>query len=128
MCKVSDSLKLCTCGDQIDYEKDHWVLHRFNKDKDDSFIVGEPMMFPTLDQETQEKNIESLLNQLNNNKNIFDFPIELQNKDRLAFCFYFDEQPNYYGFEYKEGKWKNIDPDFIEWMWKHDEKLHGVIK
>lgn len=128
MCKLLDNIKLCTCNLPLDKEKNYWVYYKFNKHKDESYIVGEVMALPQIEEEIQKGNIITLLHQLNTNKEIFDTPIQVNSKDRIALCFLFNDVYVYYGFEFKKGKWKSIDPDFIEWMWHHDKIKEGVIK
>lgn len=130
MCKISNKLKLCTCKTKNVYTlKNFWVLHRLVKGKNE-MVLGEimlPYYNPLVDVKLNEKTLLSLLNE----GNVFDFDIELKDKDLLHVALKFegdDWQHNDYGFEFKKGKWKNVDYDPLGWMWHHEEFMFGKIK
>ena len=128
MCTISKKLKLCTCKTKNVYQlKNFWELHRFVKGKEE-IVLGEtimPYFNPLVDVKLNEKTILKLLNE----GNIFDFEIELKDKDllHLAFTFEGNEEHNNYGFEFKKAKWKNTDHDSLSWMWHHEEYKYGKI-
>ncbi|RNL54168.1 hypothetical protein [Pedobacter jejuensis] len=129
MCTISNKVKLCT-GNTKDVTKlkNYWILNRFVKGKSD-IVLGEvimPYFNPSVDVGLNEDTLLKLLNE----GNVFDFDIELKDKDllHLAFKFNGDEQHNNYGFEFKKGKWKNVGHDFLTWMWHHEEYKYGKIK
>lgn len=128
MCKISNEIKLCSCNTDIDQLKHYWVLHRFNKDKD-LLLVGETMLPSFFDPKLEKYNRKTLLQMLNNNM-AFDKPVSIHHKDRLEVSFKFSELNNRvaYGFEFNNGKWKNIEPCSIEWAFHHDQNENGSIK
>ena len=130
MCKISNKLKLCTCSTKDATKlKNYWVLHRFVKGKMFD-ILGETMMpyqNSLVDEKLNKKTLLSLLNE----GNVFDFDIELNDKDLLHLAFTFKgnhEEHNDYGFEYKNGKWRVSDYEAFVWMWRHEEYKYGKIK
>ena len=130
MCTISNKLKLCSCKTKDVYTlKNFWVLHRFVRGKDE-YILGETMMpcvNPLVDDELNERNLSALLN----DGQVFDFDIQLKNKDLLQLAFKFNgdkEQHNNYGFEFKNGKWKTVEYDLFGWMYHHEEFKYGKVK
>lgn len=129
MCTISSKLKLCTCSTKDVYTlKNFWVLHRYVKGKNDE-VVGEvilPYFNHLVDVELNEQTLQTLLNE----GNVFDFDLELKNKDllHLAFTFKGNKGYNNYGFEFKKGKWKNVGHDSLTWMWRHEEFKYGKVK
>lgn len=128
MCIISNKLKLCTCSTKDVYHlKNFWVLHRFVKGKE-IITLGE-VMLPYFNPLVNVKLNEATLLKMLNEGNIFDFDIELKNKDllHLAFKFKGSEDYNDYGFEFKKGKWGILGYDPLSWMWHHDEYRSGKI-
>lgn len=130
MCTISNKLKLCTCKTKDVYSlKNFWVLHRLVEGKNE-MVLGEvmlPYINPLVDVELNKKTLLSLLN----DGNVFDFDVELKNRDLLHIAFKFDGddwQHNDYGFEFKKGEWKNVEFDALGWMWHHEEFKYGKIK
>ena len=116
MCLISDKIKFCTCvATDIDiYELNHyWVLHRYNKDKNED-VMGSPVLPVHL--HTTEA---------------FDKNIELKRGDRLEVVLYnnqTDTEPLYYNFKYTGKIWKSIEPDCFDLMSRFDEVTAGEIK
>ena len=81
MCSTGDGFKLCTCSDDIDKEKPHWVLERFKINQEDIniIIVGSFESYYL-------ESIKYILEQLNNH-NPFDFDYKPKNKDLLTLNF-----------------------------------------
>src|SRR5690606_22081557 len=85
MCKVSDKLILYSCTQDINFEKNHWVLNRFVDGKND-IILGERNLPCRIDPLIVKTNIEKLTNMLNAT-NCFDFEAEFKDKDQLVLYF-----------------------------------------
>ena len=99
MCSTSDGFKLCTCSDEIDENKPHWVLERLKTNKNGSkFIV-----IGTFDVNYLE-NLEYVLEQLNNH-NPFDFDYKPRNRDLLTLKF---EEGEFNLFYYNK-RWTDFD-------------------
>ena len=99
MCSTSDGFKLCTCSDDIDKEKPHWVLERLKTKKNDNKF----MVIGTFDVNYLE-NLEYVLEQLNNH-NPFDFDYEPRNRDLLTLKF---EEGEFNLFYYNK-RWTDFD-------------------
>ena len=129
MCKVSDKIKLCTCGvNSVSKLKHYWILHRYNKAKND-IIIGDFMLPYMLDEKMLINNKAMLLKQLNE-ADAFDVELSPKNKDRLQLTFTCPGSKNQqitYGYSYKKGKWIEEDFDPLEWCWHHDEQKFGII-
>ena len=129
MCKVSDKIKLCTCGvNSVDQLKHYWILHRYNKLKN-NIIIGEFMLPYMLDEKMLIYNKAMLLNRLSE-ADAFDLELSPKSKDRLQLTFTCpdtNEQQITYGYSFKKGKWVEEDFDPLEWSWHHDEQKIGII-
>jgi len=127
MCKVSSSLKLCTC-DAKKLPENYWIFHRFNAEKE-WYVVGETMLPYFISADDDEFN-RNLLLKLLNEKDVFDIEMNPQNKDRLQLTFKPSTKSHciYYGFEYLNGKWIHSSYDWHEWQWHHDRELSGEIR
>ena len=99
MCSTSDGFKLCTCSDEIDENKPHWVLERLKINKKGSKF----MVIGTFDVNYLE-NLEYVLEQLNNH-NPFDFDYEPRNRDLLTLKF---EEGEFNLFYYNK-RWTDFD-------------------
>ena len=99
MCSTSDGFKLCTCSDDIDENKPHWVLERLkiNKNGRKFMVIG------TFDVNYLE-NLEYVLEQLNNH-NPFDFDYKPRNRDLLTLKF---EEGEFNLFYYNK-RWTDFD-------------------
>ncbi len=129
MCTISDKIILCTCEiKDVDQLKHYWILYRFDPEKG-VLLVGEPISLYEFLQKDNPDNPLLLRDKLNN-ENLFDQPLEFKNKDRLQISIHFTENRNttYFGFEYKNGKWKILEFDFFDWKSQHVEIKEGKIK
>lgn len=130
MCKVSNKIKLCTCGvNSVSKLKHYWILHRYNKLKN-NIIIGEFMLPYMIDEKILINNKAILLKRLNE-ADVFDVELFPKNKDRLQLTFTCpgaDNQKITYGYSYKKGKWVEEDFDPLEWSWYHDQERFGTIK
>ena len=99
MCSKSDGFKLCTCSDDIDEDKPHWILERLKTKKNGSKF----MVIGTFDVNYLE-NLEYVLEQLNNH-NPFDFDYEPRNRDLLTLKF---EEGEFNLFYYNK-RWTDFD-------------------
>lgn len=130
MCTISNKLKLCTCKTKEVYNLKHfWVLHRWVKGKNE-MVLGQPVL-PYYNSLVDIKLNKNILLTLLNEGNIFDFDIELKDKDLLHIAFKYNDddwQHHDYGFEFKKGKWRDTEYDALTWMWHHEEFKYGKIK
>lgn len=134
MCKVSDKLKLCTCGvDDINELPHYWILYKY-ADKG-IWRVGQPIFPAVIGERTETHNIDTLQKLLNDG-NCFDFEVKLEENDRLVFTFTCVDNANMmvsshrgnyleYTFVWKNGAW--IIGDWNPFRINLDEKLKGEI-
>ena len=118
MCSTSDGFKLCTCSDDIDKEKPHWVLERLktNKNGIEFMVIG------TFDVNYLE-NLEYVLEQLNNH-NPFDFDYRPRNRDLLTLKF---EEGEFNLFYYNK-RWTDFD-EYAELEENQKEEIRkGFLK
>ena len=125
MCRLSDKLKLCTCGTEVHKLKNYWVFHRFTKGQFIN-VVGE-VMLPAYTDPSDHAYNKQLLPKLLNEGNIFDVELRPKNRDRLQLSFATTQANLDYGFEFRAGKWKEIEFDFLTWMWRHNAEESGKI-
>ena len=114
MCSKSDGFKLCTCSDDIDEDKPHWILERLKTKKNGSKF----MVIGTFDVNYLE-NLEYVLEQLNNH-NPFDFDYEPRNRDLLTLKF---EEGEFNLFYYNK-RWT----DFDEYEDLEENQKEGIRK
>jgi hypothetical protein len=131
MCKLTNNIKFCTCIDDnkdIEELNHYWILHRFNKDKNELYM-GMPMfpdhLLPGF------KDNEELLTKALNTPEAFDTNINLKSKDRIEVVIN-NKSNDYttynYTFEYKKGQWKPIESDCFELMNRYDKLATGKLK
>ena len=99
MCSKSDGFKLCTCSDDIDEDKPHWILERLKTKKNGSKF----MVIGTFDVNYLE-NLEYVLEQLNNH-NPFDFDYKPINRDLLTLKF----EDGEFNLFYYNKRWTDFD-------------------
>ena len=99
MCSTSEGFKLCTCSDEIDENKPHWILERLKTKKNGSKF----MVIGTFDV-NYLKNLEYVLEQLNNH-NPFDFDYKPRNRDLLTLKFKDGE----FNLFYYNKRWTDFD-------------------
>jgi hypothetical protein len=118
MCSTSDGFKLCTCSDEIDENKPHWILERLKTKKNGSKF----MVIGTFDVNYLE-NLEYVLEQLNNH-NPFDFDYEPRNRDLLTLKFEGGE----FNLFYYNKRWTDFD-EYEELEENQKEELQkGFLK
>ena len=117
MCDLNGPFKLCSCDNDVNYSKPHWVLHR-NAIVDNPIkeiagvdigggleitvgIVSNPNMVNMLDI-IQERNILRRLNTIN----VFDFEYHPNENDEL---FIHEDEDDFIEFVFKKGKWRKVD-------------------
>lgn len=131
MCKLTNNIKFCTCIDDnknIEELNHYWVLHRFNKDKNE-LVMGLPM-FPDHLLPNFKDNEEQLTKALNTPE-AFDKNINLKSKDRIEVLLNNkanDNKSYNYTFEYKNGQWKPIESDCFELTNHYDRLIKGKLK
>ena len=132
MCKVSDKIKFCTCVDEntnIDELNHYWVLHRYNKDKNE-FLMGLPI-FPDHPHPMFKINDEILVNTLNSPE-AFDTHLVFKSEDRLeiVLCNNSKEVTSrfIYTFKYTGKTWKSIESDCFDLMNRFDQINTGELK
>ena len=83
MCKISDQIKFCTCGPDIDIEdlENYWIFYRRNPDKNE-MIIGDTLLPSELDPKDLAYNHQTLKKRINES-DAFDLPLESQSGDRL---------------------------------------------
>ncbi len=120
MCDLSGPFKLCTCGDEIDYDKPHWSLQMNLTDRVDSFEILGTMMDPFDREPTLADKLEVELN----SRNVFDFDYSPQENDSLTFYYNEDDSDS---FEYVNGKW--IQPSSLgQHTWDtFENRLEGYL-
>ena len=124
MCKISESITLCTCkAKSTESLKNYWSLHRIDKTKDLQ-IIGQAF-FPSsfFDPENYNKNSQAILKQLNE-KNIFDTELQFKPKDKLVIAF----GETIFAYIFSKGKWKSREYDYFELINEHNEINFGKIK
>ena len=47
MCDLNGPFRLCTCSDDIDYSKPHWILRMNNTNEGEDMMVNIGMMIPS---------------------------------------------------------------------------------
>ena len=118
MCDLSSSLKFCTCSDEVDKSKPHWIL-KTNCSEEyvdlNSIIVG------TLNSSFRIKS--EFANRLNE-ENLFDFDYTPNQNDHLIIKISSAES---YNFVYKSNKWIAKSPFGYKTSYKHQEEQQGYI-
>lgn len=87
-------------------------------------------MPPFIDPNTNEHNISTLENRLNEPE-AFDIELSPKERDRLQITFTIDKpysSPLFYCFVYRKEKWVNIDHDTFDLMSRFTEIISGKIK
>ncbi|MEY5049700.1 MAG: hypothetical protein RLZZ175_3059 [Bacteroidota bacterium] len=123
MCKISESITLCTCkAKSTESLKNYWSLHRFSNENE-SFIVGEVFMNYNFSIEDYNEMQQQLLLKLNKG-DIFDVIINFESNDKLviAIC------ETIFEFIYVEELWQCVDYDYFELVNNYKEISFGKIK
>lgn len=123
MCKISESITLCTCkAKSTESLKNYWSLHRLGKENDIS-IVGEVFMNYNFSIEDYNEMQQQLLLKLNEGS-IFDVVVNFESNDKLVIviCEIFFE------FVFIDGLWHCVDYDYFELENNYHEINFGKIK
>jgi len=121
MCDLNGPFRLCTCSEDIDYSKPHWILRMNNINDGEEMMVTIGMMTPVnLIDKIERRKILRRLNTIN----VFDFEYNPKDNDQLELNF---EEYDGYKFTFKNGKWK-----IEEWygehpIFEHQNTKEGVI-
>ncbi|MEJ7694025.1 hypothetical protein [Daejeonella sp.] len=122
MCKISSTLKLCTCATKDPYSlKNYWILQRPHSR--DEMILGETVLPHFLADGVDQFNQDTLLILLNEG-NCFDVILDHREKDTLELHLSCKEKNLVYAFDFKNGKWKLSEYDPFA---NHDEVKHGKV-
>jgi len=122
MCDLNGPFRLCSCSDNIDYTKPHWILRMNSVNNDVETMVTIGMMMPlNLINKTERRKILRRLNTVN----VFDFKYAPSENDQLKLNL---EEDDGYTFNFKKGKWV-----FEEWYGEHQEfeyknQKEGIIE
>ena len=121
MCDLNGPFRLCTCSEDIDYSKPHWILRMNNINDGEEMMVTIGMMTPiNLIDKIERRKILRRLNTIS----VFDFEYNPKDNDQLELNF---EEYDGYKFTFKNGKWK-----IEEWygehpIFEHQNTKEGVI-
>ena len=101
MCKIGE-FKLCTCSEEIDESKPHWVLERLSVSKNEikQVTIG-------IYRHEYITNIGFVVDKLNT-ENPFDFEYNPRQKDMLSLNF--DDVA--FTLIFTNGKWREFDDDY----------------
>jgi len=121
MCDFSGPFRLCTCSDDIDYSKPHWILRMNTTSEGEDIMVTIGMMNPlTLIDKIERRKILRRLNTVN----VFDFDYTPSENDQLELNF---EEDDGYKFTFKKGKWVLEDWYGEHQEFEHKDQKEGVI-
>ena len=121
MCDLNGPFRLCSCSEDIDYSKPHWILRMNNINDGEEMMVTIGMMTPiNLIDKIERRKILRRLNTIN----VFDFEYTPKDNDQLELNF---QEYDGYKFTFKNGKWK-----IEEWygehpIFEHQNTKEGVI-
>ncbi|MDB4024017.1 hypothetical protein N9464_02155 [Flavobacteriaceae bacterium] len=121
MCDLNGPFRLCSCREDIDYSKPHWILRMNNINDGEEMMVTIGMMTPiNLIDKIERRKILRRLNTIN----VFDFEYNPKDNDQLELNF---QEYDGYKFTFKNGKWK-----IEEWygehpIFEHQNTKEGVI-
>jgi len=130
MCIISDKIKFCTCVDdtiELDELNHYWILNRFNKDKDIHSLgtVMPPFNKFSKDYLINQQKLSNALSIVDS----FDKPIHFKESDRLKIILN-NKSENYedvmqFDYEYKSGKWHNIDDEDPFYIMDHFDGIYS---
>ena len=121
MCDLNGPFRLCSCSEDIDYSKPHWILRMNNINDGEEMMVTIGMMTPiNLIDKIERRKILRRLNTIS----VFDFEYNPKDNDQLELNF---QEYDGYKFTFKNGKWK-----IEEWygehpIFEHQNTKEGVI-
>ena len=122
MCDLNGPFRLCTCSDDVDYTKPHWILRMNSTNDGEETMVTIGIMTPmNLINKIERRKILRRLNTVN----VFDFEYTPSENDQLELNL---EEDDGYTFNFKKGKWV-----FEEWYGEHQEfeyknQKEGIIE
>lgn len=128
MCSISNKIKFCFCKvTSAEKLENYWVLHRYNKDKNEIF-VGEIFLSYPIDLNFKANHV--ILEKRLNETSAFDVPIIFKAKDQLEVVFNSSDyyKREIYGFKFLKGKWTTHKTDTFNLMSHFDEIQFGKIK
>ena len=110
MCDLNGPFRLCSCSDNIDYTKPHWILRMNSINDSEETMVRIGMMMPlNLINKIERRKILRRLNTVN----VFDFEYAPSENDQLELNYGEDDG---YTFNFKKGKWT-----LEEWYGEYSE-------
>jgi len=122
MCDLNGPFRLCTCSDDVDYTKPHWILrmNSINDDVETMVTIGIMTPINLIDKIERRKILRRL-----NTVNVFDFEYAPSENDQLELNL---EEEDGYTFNFKNGKWV-----FEEWYGERQEfeyknQKEGIIE
>ena len=122
MCDLNGPFKLCSCSEEVDYSKPHWILRMNNTNEGEYAMINVGMMIsPNLIHKIERRKILRRLNTIN----VFDFEYAPNENDQLELnC----QEEDGYKFTFRKRKWI-----LEEWLgehpiFKHKDKMKGVIE
>jgi hypothetical protein len=136
MCKLRETLKLCTCDvPTVSALEHHWVLYRFDKEKN-NMVIGRVMLPDRLHAKIDAHNRRLLLARLQE-EDAFDVDLHPEEGDRLAITFRCSEadasgrrvkKTITYGYARMGGRWVEERYDPLSWQWHHDQEQFGELR
>ncbi|MDN3717771.1 hypothetical protein [Vibrio breoganii] len=86
MCKFGDEIRLCTCTEDVDTSKPHWVLFSKNEIQEDRKSTNLPKAVGSFAFKPATVSESEILSKLNE-KNCFDFDYNPKSGDKLLIKF-----------------------------------------
>ena len=132
MCKVTNTLKLCTCNKPAETQRNYWTYNRVVEGKE-QMIVGEYHLPSELELSISINNKKQISKMLNKG-NCFDFEIQPIEDDHLYIHFNTENDDEgysdgvYYSFRFKNGKWNSFETEPLMDYVYHDRYKEGVVK
>ena len=103
MCDLNGTFKLCTCSEEIDCSKPHWMLKTKAVGKGQvTSVLGLMTLEINLFHEIMDRNIERRLNRYN----VFDFDYTPNENDQL---FLHENEDDFIELRFEDGKWSVIE-------------------
>ena len=121
MCDLNGPFRLCTCSDDVDYTKPHWILrmNSINDDVETMVTIGIMTSINLIDKIERRKILRRL-----NTVNVFDFEYAPSENDQLELNYGEDDG---YTFNFKKGKW-TLEEWYGEYSeFEYNNQKEGVI-
>ena len=122
MCDLNGPFRLCTCSDDVDYTKPHWILRMNSTNDSEETMVTIGIMTPmNLINKIERRKILRRLNTVN----VFDFEYSPSENDQLELN---HEEDDGYKFTFKGGKW--VMKEFMgeHLVFEHENQREGFIE